>query len=131
MSNPGVAGLQFMCGAPGPAGGLCWEQSLLTLYQNGANGTFIVGYDVAVPAGAASMLVEAGTTAAQTCTDAACVPDVDVIVYDPSGGPTVIASAAAFESGVIEAPTAGTWTVLLVYFAGPPNQDVTAHVVVS
>lgn len=131
----GLATSIALCGSPVPGGDAiaCQEQQPMTAYQNDFNKTYLVGYEIVVAEGAASLFVEAGTTVAQTCDPAdegLCVPDMDLYLYDPAGVPTAVGTAAAFEIGLVEAPAPGTWTILLVYFAGAPNQASTTHIVV-
>ncbi len=125
--------------AGSPAGAaLCQEQQVRTAYKNGLNGTFVVGYKVTVPPGATQLQVEGGTHAAQTCTPSlpifgvlACVPDMDLYAFDPTGTATHFATAADFESGVVLNPAAGEWTVILEYFAGAPNAAASVHILVA
>ncbi len=124
-----------LCGSPIPGGDalVCQDQQPMTAYQNDFNKTYLVAYEIVVPNGAVSLFVEAGTTATQTCDPAdegICVPDMDLYLYDPTGVPTAVGTAAGFEVGLVEAPAPGTWTVILVYFAGAPNQASTTHILV-
>jgi hypothetical protein len=125
-SNPTSPG----CGLPTDAA-TCEGDQAKAAHDHGANGTFFVWYDVKVPAGAASLFVEGGSHAAQTCTPAACDPDFDMFAFDPSGTQTQFVSGADWETGVVSSPAAGTWGVVVAYYAGAPNADATTHIVVK
>ncbi|MCA1810962.1 MAG: hypothetical protein LC623_03000 [Halobacteriales archaeon] len=126
---PKPVGTGTICGAPGIDQDGCTANQVATLNDNGANGTFFVWYDVSVPAGAVSLFVEGGSQEAQDCT-AVCVPDFNLYVYAPDGAATAVATDAAWESAVVETPATGTWSVAVVYVAGPPNGEATTHIVV-
>jgi len=96
------------------------------------NGTFYRWYDVPVPAGAASLAINAGSHATQTCTPLVCEPDYDVFVKDAAGAwHDDATSPNDWESYAAKAPGAGTWSVCVVYFLGGPNGDMGIDVTVN
>jgi hypothetical protein len=99
------------------------------------NGTWYRWYDVPVQAGASALEIVAGSRAAQTCTPdpsgllfSACNPDFDMGIWDPAGTLTSVGTSAALEAFVATAPAAGTWSVVVTYFAGAPNAAGEANI---
>jgi PKD repeat protein len=134
----GVATDIALCGSPVPGGDAvsCPDQQLLTAYQKGLNKTFLLGTTITVPAGASTLAVDGGTDAKQTCQEVPefgtlCTPDMDLWVFDPTGASTPFTTAADYEAGVIQAPAPGTWTIICHYFFGPPQQDMSLHVLIA
>lgn len=100
-----------------------------------SNGTFFLWYDFPVTAGAKAFAIHAGSKAAQTCApelpvigSVGCEPDFDIAVMDPAGTWTDGASASDFEEIALPTPAAGTWSLVIVYFDGPPQAGAEANI---
>lgn len=93
--------------------------------ENDLNGTYVVYYDVVVEEGVTAVAFEGGTEEV-----AEGLPDFDIVILAPTGDLTG-GSEGAYEHLVVDAPTAGTYTFAVLYWAGPPNQAFTAVVDVA
>lgn len=95
-------------------------------YENGANGTYVIGYEVQPREGHRTLTVAASADAV-----AADVPDYDLFVYGP-GGEVVASSynAGADEEAEVDDVEADAYLVLLYYYAGAADA-VTTHIEVT
>lgn len=97
-----------------------------TSYDNGLNGTWIIGYEVDLPEGATKLTVE--TTAEHDTQEPRPIPDYDVFVYHPDGE---LAKAgyevSSDETVTVRSPQAGTYLVALILVYGA-NAPVTTHI---
>ncbi len=93
---------------------LVWES-----YQNGLNGTWVLGYEVEVPDGYDTLTVESSPA------DARPVADYDLFIFDSSGqvADQSLTEGADEQATVDEA--SGTYLVALAYFTGAADSVAT------
>lgn len=96
--------------------------------DNGLNGTYIEFYDLEVQEGFTRVYIEGG---AEPLDPDGLFPDFDVFIQSADGTCTVGGSEGSYETAAVNSGGAGTFTVALLYWTGPPNAAYTGFIEVN